>query len=442
MRFFFRIFGSRSGTIQQPDIVFGRYSDSYKESHKYDSWDQAIQKYEEKSYLDSFRFFFEYLRDDEENNVSMEEKAGEIHFAILQGSKKIVGKANDQKVKAESKIAKTSELNIGFMRRLIENNYSLKYGRYCLDPDDDISIVFDTLTIDGSPYKLYYALKEISLAADKQDDLLVGEFNALTPVNTGHTIPLSEHEKSIKVNYLRTSIESTIEEVEKGSLNADQYPGGITYLLLETVYRLDFLVRPEGYTMEAFERMHRNYFAVDNKTTKQKNQQLLKELKKLIDRTDDQLREELYRTVSTFGITNPSNHERLKSFIEGEIKNVDWYIENKYEKVALGIPGYIAGYTLFYFSVPEPDKDLILLYFQIMEDDYFRALGFALPQYRRDGQLQKGAIKAAVQDIVQSHRRKYPNLDPKLRQLNYDGLAEFAKSYMMMVAELDLSTST
>ncbi|MDH3648893.1 MAG: hypothetical protein OEQ53_04375, partial [Saprospiraceae bacterium] len=398
MRFLFRIFGSRSNTIQQPSVLFGRYSDSYKETTKYDAWDQAIKKYEEKSYLESFRYFFDYLRDDDEDNVVVEEKDDALHFELLQGSKKIWGTANEFKVKAESKIAKTSNLSIGFMRRMIENNYTLKYGRYCLDPDNDISIVFDTLTIDGSPYKLYYALKEISLAADKQDDLLIEEFDALESVNTGHIVPLSEQEKSVKTSYLRRSIEEVVAEVEEGALNVDQYPGGTTYLLLETVYRLDFLVRPEGHAMEAFERMHRNYFAVDGNTNKQKNKNLLKELKKLITRSDEQLREELYRTTSTFGITNPSSHERLKTFIEGEIKNIDWYIENKYNKVALSIPGYIAGYTLFYFSVPEPDKDLILLYFQIIERDYFGQLGFQLPDYHQEDILRKSMIRAAVQD--------------------------------------------
>ena len=46
-----------------------------------------------------------------------------------------------------------------------------------------------------------------------------------------------------------------LHEVDDGKLNPIQYPGGITYLLLDAIYKLDFLVRPEGQTMETIERI-------------------------------------------------------------------------------------------------------------------------------------------------------------------------------------------
>ena len=61
------------------------------------------------------------------------------------------------------------------MRRLVESNYVLEYSRYGLDDDDNLVIKFDTSALDASPYKLYYALKEVAANADKQDDLLLDE---------------------------------------------------------------------------------------------------------------------------------------------------------------------------------------------------------------------------------------------------------------------------
>ena len=91
--------------------------------------------------------------------------------------KKAVGKANIEKVTIEAKIAKTDTLNIGFMRRLLERNFQLRYSRFALDEENNITIRFDTSVLDGSPYKLYYALKELTTNADKLDDLLIDDLD-------------------------------------------------------------------------------------------------------------------------------------------------------------------------------------------------------------------------------------------------------------------------
>lgn len=439
MSFFSRIF-SAGEDRNDPDVKFGRYTDSYKSDAKYDSWDESTKHFENKRFFESYLAFFEYLRDEDADNVRFEADDEEIRFKFYQGSKEISGFANAKKLKAESKIAKTTQLNIGFLRRLVESNYNLKYGRYCIDDEGDISIVFDTLSLDASPYKVYYALKEIALAADKQDDLLIEEFDVLLQVNSDHITALSEEEKEIKSNYLRASIKDTLEEVNSGKLNSTQYPGGITYLLLELVYRLDFLVRPEGNTMEAFERMHRTYFAADNLSAKEKNQKLIKELQGVLERPKEKLTQELYDTVSTFGITNPSNHARLKEFIEGEVGNMDWYQENEHYVIAEAIAGYIAGYCLFYYSLTKPDRDLLLLYFQIMHQKFFQSLGFELDLYHlEEEKLNARQITSSIQSILESHRKEYPKLQSSLKEIDFKGKARFAKSYMQMIAGLDLS---
>lgn len=442
MNFFTKLFSSRDEKVTQPNIRFGRYTDVYKEESKYDCWDQAVAHFEDENYLASYRQFFEYLSDENEQNVQVQEQDGQLKFRFFQGSKEIVGFANADKLKAESKIARTHELNIGFLRRLVESNYNLKYGRYCVDPEGDISIVFDTLSLDASPYKVYYALKEIALASDKQDDLLVEEFDTLGQVNTDHIEHLPQEEKRIKIAYLRREIAATLTEVREGRLNAQQYPGGITYLLLELIYRLDFLIRPEGSTMETFERMHRLYFAADKSTARDKNEKLIKEFDAILQRPEERLAEELYNTISTFGITNPSTHTRLKEFIEGELDNMDWYLENKYFAAALAIPCYIAGYSLFYYSLTKPDRDFLLLFMQIMHQDLFKDLGFTLDYVIDDSSrsLNRTSILNNIGKISSKHAAKYPDLDPDVKRLQFDHRAKFAKSYLRMVANFNLNT--
>ncbi len=440
MSFLDRFFKNNNGSnAPQPDIRFGRYTDSYKTRAQYDAWDRALDEFENEQYLECYRAFFKYLKDEKEQNVNFWEEEGKIQFEVFQGSKRMIGFADGKQFKAEAKVAKAKALNIGFMRRLVESNFDLKYSRFALNDDNDIIILFDTYTLDGSPYKLYYALKEVATNADKQDDLLLDEFEMLEPVEIEHLTQIEEDEKEIKYNFTTQQIESVFDEIQNGKLNADQYPGAIGYLLLNLCYKLDFLTRPEGFMMETLERIHRLYFANDGSGVSKKNSLLQKEFQKLAERPKEDFFKEMYRVPATFGITSPVNHEKVVSLIDGELNNMDWYKDHKHYKIALSIPGYIAGHCLFQFAVPKPDRELFLLYFQVVESNYFKALGFTLNYYDSEKQqFNSKAIKRGIKNIVENNKEDYPTLNPNLANLNFDSLCDFAKSYMLMIKDLEM----
>ena len=154
---FFDYFFSKKNTDSGPKIQFGRFSDAYKDELKYDAWDAALEQYENEEYLESYKSFFTYLSDESANNVVFEERGNQLHFEFYQGSKKIVGTADHTRITAEAKIAKAEKLHIGFLRRLLEENYQLRYSRYALDKDNNITAIFTSHIIDGSPYKFYNA---------------------------------------------------------------------------------------------------------------------------------------------------------------------------------------------------------------------------------------------------------------------------------------------
>lgn len=440
MSFFSRLFGNSELNVSQPDIRFGRYSDSYKETDNYLAWNEALEKYEAEDFLGAYVAFFRYLRDEREDNVKCWQEEGKIHFELYQGSKKITGTADEKQLRAEARIAQSKELNVNFMRQLIERNFDLNYSRFGLDDDNNITIVFDTYTLDGSPYKLYYALKEIATNADKQDDLLLEEFKVLQAVESSHLKELPDSEKETKYNYLQQEILKVLNEIDSGKLNIVQYPGGVAYLLLDLTYRLDYLIKPEGFTMEALERMHRLYFAKEDKTIAQKNQVLIKELRKLLERPKADFFREMYQGVVTFGITAPANHERLVNVIDGELNNMDWYRDNGYIPIAKAIPGYIVGFNIFNYALPKPDKDLFHLYFQIIENDYFKALGFEFDYYdSQKNTFNKKNIRRAIEQIVENNRTKYNLIYPVYSVLRYESLVDFAKSYLLMLRNLDVT---
>ncbi len=437
MGLFDKLFGS-SNRIQQPNIQFGRYSDSHKESEKYEYWEKSLKKFDEKEYLQAYQDFFSYLKDEQEANVRCWLEGTQLHFELFQGSKKITGIANQKQVKAEARVAKANELKENFMKRLLAQNHDLQYSRFALDEDNHIIISFDTYTLDGSPYKLYYALKELASQADKMDDLLIDEFDCLSAIETGHIRELPELEKKIKHAYIVKEIQKAVDTIDNSKLNFNQYPGAAAYIWLHLNYKLDFLTRPEGFMMEALERAHRLYFAKDDKSTLKKNEILRNEFIELLQRPANEYFKEMYSVTTTFGITSPVSHDRVIAFIDGELDNMDWYYDNGYHDVALAIPGYIVGFCLFNYAVPKPDKDYFLLFYEITESAYFKTLGFS-PQYYNPSTktFDRKGIKRRIKQIAEKNSKQFVELHPDTSYLVYSSLASFAKSYLQMIRALN-----
>lgn len=419
---------------------FGRYSDAYKSPENYIAWEQALEHFENGAYLQAFEAFFFYLRDEEEDNVRYQQEGEALYFELYQGSKKISGLADAQHFRAEAKIARLGAASPAMLQMLTAMNYELRYSRFAIDHDRCLCIVFASDASDASPYKLYQGLKEMALKADKQDDLLLGKYKELLPVDIHHLEQLSSQEKQVKLAFLQRKINNELHYFGSNHCNPEEHPGAIAYLLLDLIYKLDYLLCPEGQTMEALERMHRMYFArEDQQGVSYKNLRLIGELQELNTYAPQHFQEELYRGKSTFGLTLPANHERVKHLISGELRNMDWYQENGYSRVALAVPGYIVGYCLFNFAVLPPLHDFFHLYYRVRENTYFKDLGIQQELLDMDGRPSSRGIRQAISEISERHRRNYPKLRPKMSKLAFDSLVNFSRSYLIMLHDLDLS---
>ncbi len=433
---FFDYFFSKKTSESGPKIQFGRFSDAYKDELKYDAWDRALEQFENEEYLESYKSFFTYLSDESAGNVTFEERGNQLHFEFFQGSKKIVGIADRSKISAEAKIAKTDKLHIGFLRRLLEENYQLRYSRYALDRDNNITAVFTSHIIDGSPYKLYYGLKELATYADKKDDILISEFETLHPINNGHIRHVDEQEKKVKFEYKNAQIQDAFDTIDNSKLNIDHYPGAESYIYLDLIYRLDYLLKPEGNTMEIIDTIHNLYFQSKDKTPDQKNRIIRKELKHILNIPQESFNKEIYDVKSTFGITQTSGLERIQEFIDSEIKNMDWYYQNGHTEFALAIPSYIVGYSLFNYSMPAPMRDLFNLFYQIMQYSFFNDLKIN-GQYRSNEGVNIVGIKREIKSILSSHKEEYPFMKINSKKISFHDMCEFNRTYLEMIRNIN-----
>ncbi len=430
----------RHSVVPEAGNRFGRYADAWKSPEQMAWWRQAQKAWEEQRYLDSVEALLHYLLDPARQNVQWTRTGTQIHFTLLQGSKVVHGQADDERLRAESRVAHTRQRQVACLRRLLEANADLNFSRFALDGQEHISLVTSSFLLDGSPWKLYHALRELAVNADKQDDLLLDEFDQLEPVEMEHVEPLSAEEKAVRYDFFVQEIRRTFALLDSGALPPEQYPAAASYLLLGLVYRLDYLVKPEGYTMETFERLHRDYFTNDGRTVQAKNRQLRRELEALLERPREELYEELYLVPATFGITEAATHDLFVNFIGSELPHMEWYLEHDHPRFALAIPDYIAGYSLFNHALPPPDRDLLHLYWCVRAHQYFAALGLEYGLVdRASGRLNGAAIRRAVQAICRRHREHYPELEPPVRMLHTNGQTAFARSFLQMMARLDLT---
>jgi len=436
---FDRLFQKQKIDEGPTDIRFGRYSDAYKESEQYDLWDQSLALFEEQSYLDAYERFLQYLNDPAEENIIYQRTEASLTFEIIQGSKKLIGYSDGSKLKVEANVAKMNSASEALLRHLLEYNYQLRYCRFGLTEDHHIAIIFDTTTIDGSPYKLYYAFKEAANHADKIDDLLIHDYD-----NVEHTYhDLFHHitaaQKKVKYSYLTNEINKTIKLIESDKANQEGYNGGKAYALLSLAYRIDYLIKPEGYLMDRLEEINSIYFSNEITDVDQKIDMIKTEYRSILAHDPDTLQSEMYWVKSTFGITAPVNHDRIVNFIDGELANMDWYLEHEHETIAQSIPEYIIGYALFHFAPPKPDLDLLQLYLRITEHEYFHALGFTTIYIDEGLRYNRKAIKLAIEQVMDKNKDQFPNLDADVSSLQYGSRVAFAKSYLRMIQLMDLT---
>lgn len=419
-----------------PDIPFGRYSDNNKPVSKVSRWTDADNLFKEKKYPESLDAFFDYLRDESVQNVVYERNGAEGRFSLYQGSKIVRGHFTGGQLKAEVTLAKMPQPSVPVMRRLLEMNFTLYYSRFALD-NDRLCMSFDSDIATASPSKLYYGLKELATKADKQDDLLVEDFSTLQTSDSEHVTPLSAEEKSVKYDYLQRWITQTIDAV--AAVDADKFSGGIAYLLLSLIYRIDYLICPEGKLLNELEKIGAIYFKKDERPVTEKNRDMADGFKKLLALPKEEVFKQLIRSRHTFSIVAPQPYKTISDSLQAANQNMAWYRDNQQPQFATKIIEYGISFCQYSYSLPRVITELFHVFMKVNYADYFKALGFSTLLY--DAALNRFDSETIVAEIKEIQNRwadKYPLLDFKTQNLKFDNLVNFDLSFTTELETLNL----
>ena len=422
----------------EPGIAFGRYSDNNKSVAKVEKWNAADSLFKEHKYFESIAAFFEYLSDEDIQNVTHIQEGNKGTFHFFQGSKIIRGHYNEELFEAEAFLASMPQPSVPVMRRLLEMNFLLYYTRYAMN-EDKISMLFDSDIETANPSKLYYGLKELATKTDKQDDLLVQDFSSLKAIDVEHVLEIPEEEKEIKLRYFKKWIKETLDLIT--GIDAEKYSGGIAYLLLALAYRIDYLIVPDGKLLSALEKIVEIYFRKDDRPVTEKNQEMMDCFQKLMEREKEDFYPYLFRSKYTFSIVTPQNFKTIADAIYNANQNVGWYRENKLPEIAAQISEYGLSYCQYSYSLPRPITQYLQLLMMVNYGDYFRELGFRETYYTKEtNEYNKEAIFQKIEEIESRWRDKYPELKLKTDKLKFDNPVTFNLSFTTEIEYLNLET--
>jgi hypothetical protein len=420
--------GKRKAESQAaPDIVFGRYSDNNKPVTKVNRWTEADNLFKEKKFTDSFDAFFDYLRDDSAQNVVYERNGAEGRFQLYQGSKIVRGNFNNELLKAEVTLVRMPQPSVPVMRRLLEMNFNLYYNRFALD-HDRLCMNFDSNIEAASPSKLYYGLKELATKADKQDDLLVQDFAALQSTDSEHITEIPQPEKEIKYTYLQKWIKQTLDTI--ASVDPEKFSGGNAYLLLALIYRIDYLLAPEGKLLNDLEKIGGIYFKKDERPVPEKNRDMVEEFKKILAQPKEEIFNGIFRSRHTFSIVAPQQYKTIADSIHGANTNMSWYRDNQHLSFATQIIEYGFAYCQYSYSLPRVITELFHLFMMVNYPEYFVELGYKIAYYDpKTNEFARLGIVDKIKEIQDKWKDKYPLLDFKTQNLKFDNLINFNHSF-------------
>lgn len=427
--------GGKKQPATVPGVIFGRYSDNNKSAEKVNRWTAADTLFKEKKYSESIDAFFDYLRDDDIQNVTLNRNGSAFDFQIYQGSKIVRGSGNAEHLQAEVSLAKMPQPSVPVMRRLLEQNFSLYYSRYALD-GERLCMRFDSDVQTANPNKLYYALKELATRADKQDDLLIQDFSSLQQLDTEHVIDIPEPEKETRYVYTQQWIAETLQYIQ--TLDAEKLSGGIAYLLLALSFRIDYLISPEGALQAELEKIPLLYFAKDEKPAVEKNNAMIAAFRQLQAKPREDFFKHLFRNKSTFAIVVPQVQKSVTDSVIGANNNMVWYRDNDYPLIAQQICEYGISFCQYSYSLPRPLTELFRLFMQVNYPNYFNAMGFTGVVYDvQKNRFDPELILKVIRDILQAWKNKYPRLEFNTQNLKFDNLVEFNLSFTGELAYLN-----
>ena len=430
-----KIFNRKSA----PSVLqYGRHSHVVNSPQRFSYWDYSFKMYEAKRYQDAYKSLLLFLENSSGNNVTIDvESRLRFTFEIIQGSKKILGRVNESGIFCEVKVAKAALHDKELYRQLLEENYYRNHTKFGLDTENNICLLFQAEHINASPLRLYYALKEMAITADKNDDVWISQHPHILPIQSDHKLEAPQLEKQQKFEYFLKRYQDLKSYLNENDAFLTIYPGAKAYLILDFAFTIDYLLKPEGKMMRIVEDMIKSYSNQAQPDPNLKIQNMISLFNELESIDELEFYSEIYPTVYTFGTPAFTNHQSVREVISSEVQNIQWYLDNGKEEIGVAIARYIAGYLFYTYTIPSYDRELLHLLYEVSEHAFFTR--FDQPQILNEfGKPSKKKVVYRIESIIKTQKETHVSLEFPMQEIDFTNCATFMRSYLYGVANLKI----
>jgi hypothetical protein len=212
-------------------------------------------------------------------------------------------------------------------------------------------------------------------------------------------------------------------------------------MLLSLIYRIDYLIAPEGKLLNELEKITLIYFRKDERPVPEKNRDIIAELQKLKSLGKEELFPHLFRSKYTFSIVAPQPFKTISDSIHAANQNMIWYRDNGHPYIATQISEYGIMFPQYSYSLPQVISQFIHLYLMVNYPEFFLELGYPFALYERaKNRFEPNEIVNRIKEIQTTWKEKYPFLEFNTQNLRFDSLASFDLSFTNEIEFLNMDT--
>ena len=425
-------------TRRRPEIKFGRFAEPEETDEMAAVRNAADKLYKEGDFLGAYVSFFEYMRMQGGPAVEIvfNEDTQMLHFDIIQGSKIVKGAITAGEVFTWADIATFDTLDVALMRSLLTQNTNFAYCKFAVY-DNIISLMQRCPIKDMSPGAFNEMLSEIAITSDSVDDVLVEQFPNLHAINTENIISLPESEISAKIKFLHEWIHDAQQQVQTTVDDPTR-----TYIILTAIFKILYLISPEGSLLHHFRQIYSIYangYNPEERNSPEINHKMLTELEDIDKKSDNELKSSIYKVRAVFPEITYMAFAEMAESLNSHFVLIDTCIDSGRYDLVQTMCEYAAGLNHVHHGMPSAAQDLLLIFWRVLNQDYFNALGFD-DEFISPHSQTLAAIKISkeIDETIKKYTKVYPNLSFNTANLDFGTIPGFAYTFLKEFAALEI----
>ncbi len=286
-----------------------------------------------------------------------------------------------------------------------------------------------------TPQKIFFPLREIALNADFNKEYMKTEFENVELQEISHLQKLNKNELKIKYDSLQEWIVEVKEKI--ATLPSNDNAGMQAFFLLNTMYKLDYLIVPKYEIYQKSSKKIQEYFNDETTSMESKNNEIKNYINELSEMNFNKFSENFYNAKYTFNPTEKSEKENMDNFISESLLKIRWYKNNRYNQIIPTIYTYIAFYILYNYGLNPVLKDLLHTLVEIQNSKFFTALDYDELYNEQTNIFNEKIIISKIDDCIISHKDRFKSLETFSSELNFSSLNEFSNSFYLQIQNLN-----